>query len=84
MDTTPNVEEAGKRVLERPVVRVAIVGEFHPGFPPHHAVHANLAGVCGTSAWEVHSEWVATDSLENNAEAALEAYDAIWIAPGSP
>jgi len=65
-------------------VRLAIVGEYDPTFPPHPAVNANIAQVAASRAIDVRSEWVSTDTIAAEGTARLADYDAIWIAPGSP
>jgi CTP synthase (UTP-ammonia lyase) len=66
------------------IVRLAIVGEYNPAFPPHPAVNANIAQVAAARAIDVRPEWVPTDTIAAEGTARLAAYDAIWIAPGSP
>jgi CTP synthase (UTP-ammonia lyase) len=65
-------------------VRVAIVGELNPAFPPHRAVEANLAQVAATRGVDLRAEWLATDRIADGGHALLDGYDALWISPGSP
>lgn len=66
------------------VVRLAIVGEYNPTFPPHPAVNANIAQVSRARAIDIRAEWVATDEIARDGAVRLAHYDAIWISPGSP
>src|SRR5262245_61122373 len=66
------------------VVRLAIVGEFDPAFPPHVAVDANIAQVSRARAIEISAEWVPTDEIARDGVPRLKDFDAIWISPGSP
>jgi CTP synthase (UTP-ammonia lyase) len=65
-------------------VRLAIVGEYDPTFPPHAAVNANVAQVAAARGIDVSAEWVATDEIAREGVARLARYDAVWISPGSP
>ena len=67
-----------------PIVRLAIVGEYDPTFPPHAAVNANIAQVAAARGIDVRAEWLATDAIAADGTARLAAFDAIWISPGSP
>jgi len=67
-----------------PPVRVAVVGEYKPDFPPHDAVIANIAQVAAARGVDVRTEWIATDDIERVGATRLATSDAIWISPGSP
>jgi CTP synthase (UTP-ammonia lyase) len=67
-----------------PVVRLAIVGEYDPAFPPHQAVNANVAQVASARGIDVRPMWVPTDQIDREGPGCLTHFDAIWIAPGSP
>lgn len=66
------------------VVRVAIVGEYDPAFPPHVAVDATIAQVSAARAVDVRATWISTDAIDREGVERLASYDAIWISPGSP
>ena len=65
-------------------VRLAIVGEYNPAFPPHRAVSANIEQVASTRGVDIRADWVPTTEVEREGPARLAVYDAIWISPGSP
>jgi CTP synthase (UTP-ammonia lyase) len=69
-------------VQPRPrVTRIALIGEYDPGFPPHQATIA--ACTHSASALQVHvaPAWVSTADLSVD---ALRGFSALWILPGSP
>jgi CTP synthase (UTP-ammonia lyase) len=67
-----------------PPVRLAIVGEHDPAFPPHRAVDANVAQAAAALGGDVEARWVPTDAFEEGGAESPGAYDGFWIAPGSP
>jgi len=67
-----------------PPVRLAIVGEHDPSFPPHRAVGANVAQAAAALGAEVDARWVSTEAFEEGGAASPDAYDGFWISPGSP
>jgi CTP synthase (UTP-ammonia lyase) len=63
---------------------VAIVGDFDRGKHSHWATEAALFHAAARLGVSVAPQWFATDALDADALAELEAHDAIWVAPGSP
>jgi len=77
--------EDDSRVEDRgTVVRLAVIGEYDPAFPPHRDVDATLAQVAATSDAELQAEWVSTEVIEREGSQYLARYHAVWISPGSP
>jgi CTP synthase (UTP-ammonia lyase) len=68
----------------RAPVRLAIVGERNPSFPPHRAVDASLTEAAAALSIDLDARWVTTDSIEADGVALLADAHAIWISPGSP
>jgi CTP synthase (UTP-ammonia lyase) len=66
------------------VIRLAIVGERNPSFPPHCAVDASLAEASAALSIDLDTRWVGTDAIEHDGAEALADAHAIWISPGSP
>src|SRR4051812_17876619 len=66
------------------VVRLAIIGEYNPAFPPHRAVDATIAQVVAAHGTDVRAEWVSTEALAIEGSQRLASYHALWISPGSP
>lgn len=58
-------------------VRIAIIGDENPAYPSHQELNAARA-LLGP---DVESWWIASDGPHI---ADLRAFDALWIAPGSP
>jgi len=57
---------------------VGVIGDFNPKNPTHLFTNAALDHV------GLGFEWVATDTVGDEPEARLAAYDGVWIAPASP
>ena len=61
--------------------KIAILGEYNAGFPPHPAMNAAILHSCKYIGAEAQGVWVSTQ------DAHLEVfrdYAGIWVAPGSP
>jgi CTP synthase (UTP-ammonia lyase) len=66
-------------------VRIGILGDFNPEFRSHHATEDSLQHAAKKLEMSVESSWVPTPSLlEAGAAAALDSFDGLWAAPGSP
>jgi CTP synthase (UTP-ammonia lyase) len=65
-------------------VTLAIVGEFNPEFEPHQLTDAAIRHSAAHLGLTVSCEWIGTRELVNAAAQQLAAFDALWIAPGSP
>jgi CTP synthase (UTP-ammonia lyase) len=63
---------------------IGVIGDFDPAFPPHPATTAALEHAAVSLSVEIEVRWLATPELRDVAPEALEAYDALWCAPGSP
>ncbi|HVN03504.1 MAG TPA: hypothetical protein VMT86_03745 [Bryobacteraceae bacterium] len=65
-------------------LRIAIVGDFNPGYPTHHAINASLRHAAAGLDLPLASKWVATSCAENDADRIFRGYDGLFIASGSP
>ncbi len=65
-------------------LRIAIVGDFNPGYRNHLPTEAALGHAAESAGITAEPEWVPTSRLESNAAAILQGYDGLLIAPGSP
>jgi CTP synthase (UTP-ammonia lyase) len=67
------------------VLRVGIVGDHRPDYPPHVATDAAVAHASNAAGLPADAIWIGTDELAT-AETVdvLEGYDALIVAPGSP
>jgi len=69
--------------MPRPI-RLAIVGDYTPGFLPHAKTDEALEHTRAALGLDVNFDWVSTVGLTQQCPVKLSAYDAVWIAPGSP
>lgn len=68
----------------RATVHVAVLGDRDRTFAPHRATDAALAHAAAAHALDVCARWVSTEAVGMDAAATLGAFDAVWVAPGSP
>lgn len=62
-------------------MRIAVIGEFDPAFPPHPATTAACLHASGALKRDVVPVWVSTNDATPN---VIREFDGIWVAPGSP
>lgn len=62
-------------------MKLAIIAEYDPNFEPHVQTDAAIAHATSALGLDVHSEWIST---EDASITTLAAFNAIWLAPGSP
>ncbi|MGA2134133.1 MAG: hypothetical protein ABSH50_17715 [Bryobacteraceae bacterium] len=65
-------------------VRIAVVGDFNPEYPTHHAINASLQHAAEGLGLRMDSKWVATSCAERGADKIFRNYDGLFIASGSP
>lgn len=66
-------------------VRIGILGDFDPASPTLPAVEKSIEHAAETLKIAAEAVWLPTESLAgNDLEQKLEAFDALWAAPGSP
>lgn len=65
-------------------IEIGVIGEFEPGFLPHRATNKALGHSGAEFEAEIRVTWLPTDTLEQGGEGALEGFDGLWCAPGSP
>ena len=65
-------------------LRIGLVGDYDPAFPPHQATVAALEHSAEHLQLDLEAVWIATPALEPFDAAALHECAAIWCAPGSP
>jgi CTP synthase (UTP-ammonia lyase) len=67
------------------MVTVGIIGDFNSESETHRATNEALHHAAHTLAITVTVSWIPTTELSHGAvEQALEPFDALWAAPGSP
>ncbi|SEG15427.1 Glutamine amidotransferase class-I [Nonomuraea solani] len=64
-------------------LRVAVIGDRDPAFPPHPATDDALRHAAAYLGVEVDVRWLATEPLESDLN-GVRAADVLWCAPGSP
>ena len=62
-------------------MRIAVIGEFDPAFPPHPATTAACLHASGALKRDVEPVWVSTTDVTPN---VIREFHGIWVAPGSP
>ena len=60
---------------------IGIVGDYRKDFAPHPITDESLAHAAAVSGVDAGVSWLSTDRVT---ESALQTFDALWIAPGSP
>lgn len=66
-------------------VRIGILGDFDPASPTLPAVEKSIQHAAEKLKIAAEAAWLSTESLTgNDLEQKLEAFDALWAAPGSP
>ena len=63
---------------------IGIIGEYDANFRPHRATEDALRHAAAELDLGVDITWLATEWLNGSAEDRLQAYHALWCAPGSP
>jgi len=64
------------------LVNIAIVGDRDDGIAAHRAIPLALAHAASTLDVDLVFDWVASDAIRD--VGGLAAFDAFWVAPGSP
>lgn len=66
-------------------VRIAILGDFNPEFPSHHATTNSLQHAAHKLNFPLESEWIPTPALTApHVDRVLKTFDGLWASPGSP
>lgn len=63
------------------MTKIAILGEYNVDFPPHPATDAAILHSNKRLGQDVKADWISTANIDIS---TMNAYSAIWIAPGSP
>jgi CTP synthase (UTP-ammonia lyase) len=63
--------------------KIAILGDFNPAYPTHHALNDNIRLLLKNIDVDLQFDWVGTDVF-NSARDFKRHYQGLWIAPGSP
>jgi CTP synthase (UTP-ammonia lyase) len=66
------------------VIKVALIGDYHPEVKAHRAIPAALRIAAAGVGCEVKDDWIETHMIDGDADRWLDVYDAIWCTPASP
>lgn len=64
------------------IKKIALLGDFNPEYPTHHAINDSIRLTKKSLDEDVQFDWVSTDIF--NANQAFNIYSGLWITPGSP
>ena len=66
------------------MLRIGIIGDYHPQYPSHHATEEALLHSCTKLGVSLEREWIPTVSIRERRDVLISAYSGYWVAPGSP
>ncbi|AFC29149.1 hypothetical protein PM3016_2261 [Paenibacillus mucilaginosus 3016] len=66
------------------MIRVGLIGDYDQEVKAHIAIPQSLELAANDFGYQVHFEWIATPSLEQDFEQKLGNYQALWTVPASP
>lgn len=64
--------------------KIAILGDFNPATPTHHALNNSTRQVKNLFQEEIQFDWISSDIFNSHVVFEQEGYKGLWIAPGSP
>lgn len=80
-----NLKQVAEIERVNAMVTVGIIGDFNSESETHRATNEALQHAAHALATTVTVSWIPTIELSHGAvERALEPFDALWVAPGSP
>jgi CTP synthase (UTP-ammonia lyase) len=65
-------------------VQIGILGDYDPASPNLPAVEESIQHAADKLKISAKTQWVPTDSLLDQLEKKLGAFDGLWAGPGSP
>jgi CTP synthase (UTP-ammonia lyase) len=65
-------------------MKLAIIGDYNDNFRPHKATNEAIVHSINKYDIQLQTDWISTDTIDNNFENIISNYDGFWIAPGSP
>ena len=65
-------------------IRLALVGDFNPNVVAHQAIPKALQIAADHIGTDVAYDWIATPTLDPDADHVLAQYDGVWCVPASP
>ena len=65
-------------------MRIGIIGDYNPAFPPHPATGEAIRHAAESLSLTTVTEWLPTDSIGTFPDARLAEFAGLWASPGSP
>ena len=63
------------------MMKIAIVGDYNPNYPPHPATTESLMHMAFNERPDIKIDWLATNSFNEDIASTLHPYDAVWLGP---
>lgn len=73
----------GDNKMKNMVKKIAVLGDFNPGYSTHHALNDSIRTITKMIDGEIQFDWIGTDIFDPTT-AFKNLYCGLWIAPGSP
>lgn len=67
-----------------PPIRIAIIGDYNAEYISHPQTGGAVVAAARRAGIEAEYEWVGTDVVQASGVGVLDAYDGVWMSPGSP
>ncbi len=65
-------------------MKLGIIGEFNPNFAAHIATNEAIVHSCVELDSHIETEWISTETAEQDLDNTISCCQGFWIAPGSP
>ncbi len=65
-------------------VRIAIVGDYEPGWSHHLTINDSLQHAAARLSISIDPQWIGTDVMSTQGTGNLDSFDGIWCSSGSP
>ena len=65
-------------------IQIGIIGDYNADYLPHRATDEALTHAADALLLNIQVSWLPTESLTEDGQKGLSAYDGLWCAPGSP
>ncbi len=72
-----------RRDIMKSMIKIGVIGDYD-GRPSHIATNEAIKHCATYLGLQQETQWIPTDSIENDCEQSLESFDGLWCAPGSP
>ncbi|RKD34971.1 CTP synthase C-terminal region-related (seleno)protein [Lacrimispora algidixylanolytica] len=65
------------------MIKIGVIGDYD-GRPSHIATNEAIEHCASYLGLQQETQWIPTDSIENDCGQSLKSFDGLWCAPGSP